>query len=653
MSLTLNLGKASVEGTNFKENSAVVIGSSTYSVSASTGSSELSLGNIGKLELSGGDITFTASSDFSGGFELGDSIGSGSASVVAVDFSKAGGAVTFDTVNASDVVSITGSEYNDKLTSNVNGASINGGDGDDVITFSGDGGAATIVGGKGDDKINVTGAASVSISDEEGDDTYVISGKGASISISDTEGDDSYNISGEDAHVTINDGSGADSLKIIGKVASADVSLSGNDNNAVTIDSAAVGIKANISVAGGDDIIVSKANNATLDINSADGDDVITISGQKSAVSINAGAGDDVITVSGKESSVSIDAGAGDDVIDITKADKSKITIATGAGDDTVKISAATVSGSVTGGDGNDDVLVIAGANADLSVSGVENVNLTGKNGFVSVTDGIVNSSAVGATINAATVNVSDGTAVLDAAAAELTISKGSVTAKASVSAATVTGGTFTSDKEVSYADVITVSGYGANVNTGKGNDSITVSEDAYGTNTLTLGDGKDQVDVAAGKGKVVITDLDSNHDILNLKDASEDTVVSLSKNGVLNVVDAGQYNVTATVISGDYGTSDYAAAVKNKAKNNYFHASVAGADGDVMELYTASGTTKKVSINTSINTSNGNNLKVDLSAAKSSEVTLASTENTWVTLGNGEDKVSIASGEERKTGLR
>ena len=47
------------------------------------------------------------------------------------------------------------------------------------------------------------------------------------------------------------------------------------------------------------------------------------------------------------------------------------------------------------------------------------------------------------------------------------------------------------------------------------------------------------------------------------------------------------------------------------------------------MELYTASGTTKKVSINTSINTSNGNNLKVDLSAAKSSEVTLASTENT------------------------
>ena len=626
MSLTLSLGSASVSGGNFSAGSKVVINNNTYSVGSSQ--TELSLDSIGKLELSGGDITFTAGSDFSGEFKLSDSIGSGNASVVAVDFSKAGGAVTFDTENASDVVSITGSEYNDKLTSKVDDASINGGDGDDVITFSGDSGAATIVGGKDNDKITVNG-------------------KGASVSISDEEGDDSYNISGEGAHVTINDGSGADSLKITGKGASADVSLSGNDNNAVTIDSAAVGIKANISVAGGDDTIVSKAENATLVINSAAGDDVITISGQKSSVSIDAGAGDDVITVSGKESSVSIDAGAGDDVIDITKADKSKITIATGNGDDTVKISAATVFGSVTGGAGTDDTLVISGANASLSVSDVENVNLTGKNGKVSVTGGTVNSSADGATINAATVSVTGGTAVLEAAATELNISKGSVTANASVTA-TVAGGTFTSGKDANgAADVITVSGYGANVNTGNGNDSITVSEDAYGTNTLTLGDGEDKVNVAAGKGKVVITDLDSNNDKLILTDASEDTVVSLSKNGVLNVVDAGQYNVTATVISGDYASvaGVYDTAVKNKAKNNYFYASVTGADSNVTELYTASGTTKKVSIDTS-NTSNNNNLKVDLSAAKSSEVTLASTiKNTWVTLGNGEDKVSIASG--------
>lgn len=623
MSLTLNLGKATVTDGKFKKNSEVVIGGKSYTPNGED-SDSVSLGDIGVVSLSGNNITFAAKSDFSGEFKLGDGISSSgsNASVVAVDFSKAGGAVSFDAKD-TDVVTITGSDYNDKLLSKVNGAIINGGEGDDTITFGGV--SASISGGRGDDKINVTG-------------------KDASVSISDAEGDDSYNIGGEGAHVTINDGSGADSLKIIGKVVSADVSLSGNDNNAVTIDSAAVGIKANISVAGGDDTIVSKAENATLVINSAAGDDVITISGQKSSVNISADAGDDVITVSGKESSVSIDAGAGDDVIDITKADKSKITIATGAGDNTVKISAATVSGSVTGGAGNDDVLVIAGANADLSVSGVENVNLTGKNGFVSVTGGTVNSSADGATISAATVSVTGGTAVLKAAATELNISKGSVTAKASVSAATVTGGTFTSDKDVDAADVITVGGYGANVNTGKNNDSITVSEDAYGTNTLTLGAGNDQVNVAAGKGKVVITDLDSNNDKLILTDASEDTVVSLSKNGVLNVVDAGQYNVTATVISGDYGTSDYAAAVKNKAKNNYFYASVAGADSDVMELYTASGTTKKVSINAS--TVSASETIIDLTAAKSSEVTVAGTKATTIALGNGKDIVSVGSND-------
>ena len=62
MSLTLNLGKASVASGSFKKNSAVVIGSSTYSVSASVGSSELSLGNIGKLKLSdSGDKSIPAS----------------------------------------------------------------------------------------------------------------------------------------------------------------------------------------------------------------------------------------------------------------------------------------------------------------------------------------------------------------------------------------------------------------------------------------------------------------------------------------------------------------------------------------------------------------------------------------------------------------
>lgn len=605
MSLTLNLGKASVEGGNFKANSEVVIGGKSYTVGAG-GSASLELGDIGVVSLSDStNITFAAKSDFSGEFKLGDGISSSSsnASVVAVDFSKAGGAVTFD-AKGTDVVTITGSDYNDKLTSNVNGAIIDGGEGDDSITFSGKTTVgATIEGNKGNDKISVTEMASVSISDAEGDDTYVISGKGANVTIDDTKGSDNVKISG--ASVT------------------ASVSLGGADNNVVLIDSSASDANVTLVTGGSDDVITSKAAKATLDITSAKGDDVITIAG--------------------KESNVKISVEAGDDVIDIAKgADKSKVAISVGAGDNIVKINAASVTGSVDGG-ANDDVLVIAGANADLTVSAVETVNLTGKNGKVSVTDdGIVNSSAVGATINAATVNVSDGTAVLDNdnAIDELTISKGSVTANTVVTA-TVTGGTFTSGKDVDATDTIVINGSGAVVDAGAGVDTITVSEDATGTNTLTLGAGADVVSIDAGNSKVVITDLGID-DKLTLVDASEETTATLSKTGVLNIVDAGQYNVTANVYSGDYVGDDYAADIKNKDKNNVYHASVTAGDAGVIDLYTAAGTTKNVTVNaTSVV---ADKTIIDLTAAKSSKVTVAGTKATTIALGNGKDIVSVGS---------
>lgn len=597
MSLTLNLGKVSVSNSSFAA-STVEFGGKSYTVAAGT---SVGLGDNGSLSLADDVLTFVAGEGFSG--PLNTSGAAKGDTLKAVDFSVAGGAVTFDAKD-TDVVTITGSGYNDKLLSNINGASIDGGEGDDTITFSGDAATigATIVGGKGNDKINVTGAASVSINDAEGDDTYVISGKGANVTIDDTKGSDNVKISG--ASVT------------------ASVSLGSADNNVVLIDSGASDANVTLVTGDGDDVITSKAAKATLDINSAKGDDVITIAGKKSDVTINAD--------------------AGDDVIDIAKgADESKVAISVGAGDDIVKINAASVTGSVDGSAG-DDVLVIAGANADLTVSAVETVNLTGKNGKVSVTDGIVNSSAVGATINAATVNVSDGTAVLnhDTAIKELTISKGSVTANTVVTA-TVTGGTFTSGKGVNATDTILINGSGAIVDAGKGVDTITVSEDATGTNTLTLGDGADVVSIEAGNSKVVITDLGID-DKLTLVDASEETTATLSKTGVLNIVDAGQFNVTANVYSGDYVGADYATNVKNKDKNNYYHASVTAGEAGVIDLYTAAGTTKNVTVDAS--TVSASETIIDLTAAKSSEVTVAGTKATTIALGNGKDIVSVGS---------
>lgn len=602
MSFTLNLGNVTVTGENqFAEGSEVVIGNKPYTVEA--GETSLSLGDNGTLKVSAAGITFEAGKGFTGTLSEGSS--ADGATLTAVDFGKAGGAVTFDAKDGN-VVTITGSDYNDKLTSKVDGAIIDGGEGDDTIIFSGKSTdeetfEATIKGGKGDDKISVTEMASVSISDVEGDDTYVISGKGA--------------------EVTINDTMGSDNVKISGASVTASVSLNGADDNVVLIDSGASDASVELVTGDGDDVITSKAAKATLDISSAKGDDVITIAG--------------------KESDVTINVEDGDDVIDIAKgADKSTVAVSTGAGDDTVKINAASVTGSVDGGAGDDDVLVIAGANAELTVSAVDTVNLTGKNGKVSVTDGTVNSSAVGATIKAATVNVSDGTAVLEAAADELTISKGSVTANASVTA-TVTGGTFVSKATVedSSADAITISGSGAIVDAGAWVDTITVSEDATGTNTLTLGDGADVVSVEAGNSKVVITDL-GNEDVLTLVEASEETTATLSKTGILNVVDAGQFNVTANVYTGDVTTGDYAADIKGQAKNNYYHASVNAGDAGSIDLYTAAGTTKNVTVNAGT----ADKTIIDLTAAKSSEVTVAGDKATTIALGNGKDEVTVSA---------
>lgn len=305
----------------------------------------------------------------------------------------------------------------------------------------------------------------------------------------------------------------------------------------------------------------------------------------------------------------------------------------------------------IDGGAGDDDVLVIAGANASLTVDNVETINLTGKNGKVSVTGGTVNSSAVGATIKAANVNVTGGTVFLDSnggSGIELTISSGSVTADEAVNA-TVTGGTFVSD--ILGTDDIVVNGYGASVNTGNGEDKITVSADATGTNTLTLGAGADVVSVEAGNSKVVITDL-GDEDELTLVEASEETTATLSKTGVLTITDADQFNVTANVYTGDYNKDeeDYTTAVKNQAKNNVYHASVTAGEAGVIDLYTAAGTTKNVTVNAS--TANKN--IIDLTAAKSSEVTVDGSKVNTIALGNGKDEVTVSgimSGKTEITG--
>lgn len=457
--------------------------------------------------------------------------------------------------------------------------SILGSDGNDKL-YSSAAVDVTIEAGKGDDVITFSGTASASINSGAGDDKVKIDGNGASVAIADVSGDDVYTITGDSVKATIDDKAGNDELKITGK---------------------------------------------------------------KASIVAGLGDGDNVVTISGKTSYASITTGDGDDVIDIVKgADNTTVDIATGAKDDTIKISAVSVTGSIDGGEG-DDTLVISGANASLAIENVEEITLTGKSSWVSLGTSSITSSATGASITGGAVTVTGGSAELTDVDS-LTLTGGSVLAKTSIeNGVVISGGTFISGKDVDGVDEISITGSGAVVSVGDGADGILITDEATGTNTLALGDGADSVTIAAGTGKVVITDLDSENDVIVLDGADEVPTAVLTKDGKLTVK-GEEHDLTANVISGDVTDGeDYDAKVKNKAKNNYLYATVKNEKEKHIDLYTATGTTKKVEIDAS---DADGMVAMDLSAAKSSAVSVvaADDQTAAITLGSGEDQVSIGS---------
>ena len=603
MSFTLNLGKVSIDGSTLKYTNEAV-----DSVNVSISGGKATFKDLGLLTLANDNLTFKADKAVTGKFSFtGDQayvskVGDASVDVSAIDFSEAN-AVEFD-AKKSAITSILGSNGNDKLYSSATEA-------------------VTIEASKGDDVITFSGTASASINSGAGNDKVKIDGNGVSVSIADETGDDVYTITGDSVKATIDDKAGNDELKITGKKASVDVAFADKGDNVINIDSAAT--EAVVSITGGD------------------GSDVLTSKAAKASIVASLDDGDNVVTISGKTSYASITTGTGDDVIDIVKgADNTTVDIATGAKDDTIKISAVSVTGSINGKEGN-DTLVISGANASLAIENVEEITLTGKSSWVSLGTSSITSSATGASITGGAVTVTGGSAVLTDVDS-LTLTGGSVLAKTSIeNGVVISGGTFISDKDVDGVDEISITGSGAVVSVGAGDDEILITDEATGTNTLALGAGADSVTIAAGTGKVVITDLDSANDVIVLDGADEVPTAVLTKDGKLTVK-GEEHDLTANVISGDVTKDDgYDTKVKNKAKNNYLYATVQNEKNEHIDLYTATGTTKKVEIDAS---DADGMVAMDLSAAKSSAVSVVAAEDQTaaITLGSGEDKVSIGS---------
>ncbi|HEX2818140.1 MAG TPA: calcium-binding protein, partial [Phenylobacterium sp.] len=231
--------------------------------------------------------------------------------------------------------------------SSVGADTVLGGQGADLITFTGTGNAF-IDGNLGNDSIVITGGAAAQVmklSGEDGTDTIDAHAGLGKYNIDGGAGDDSIlgsihadTLSGSDGNDTIQDGGGANVID------------GGNGNDQITLTGLHDTANETITGGAGNDIISDGAETTSgVDkIDGGDGNDSINFATSSGASTITGGAGDDTILAgSGADT---IDAGSGDDSV---SGGAGGDTITGGAGDDVIH--GGTGTDVLSGGGGTDE----------------------------------------------------------------------------------------------------------------------------------------------------------------------------------------------------------------------------------------------------------------------------------------------------------
>ena len=294
-------------------------------------------------------------------------------------------------------VSVFGIEGGDLLTGNAtnyNQAIINGGAGNDTITFAATGSAtrASLIGGGGDDVFSggfASTAASFLLQGGGGNDTITISG-GSGGTAATVNGNGGNDVIGFSASAFTNSlfaaGGGNDTISgsFIGFNSSTMIGGGGNDVITGTISAggtAAVIAGDTNSVQsefdGNDTIALISATSIAVGlIQGGGGNDDITIEGLGSATTVGGNAGNDSIYLSAISGAVRavVNAGGGDDVISGNFGGNQDMTVHGGGGNDTITLSATNAAMSAItsytfGGDGADIFTLQAGAGFSTSTT--------------------------------------------------------------------------------------------------------------------------------------------------------------------------------------------------------------------------------------------------------------------------------------------
>ena len=527
--------------TNYSSNDTISIGGSVnYSTLTSgnnlivnVGSGSITLVNAkGKtLNIVGGHLLAenefinTTTNKTINGTSAGDSISNyaGGVKIYAGD----GNDTIYDqvlyTVNSAyGYVTIDGGAGNDSIYADDPNLSINGGSGNDTISFYGNRGNVTIKGDTGNDYINnLSTNHAVIYQYEEGDGNDSITNYSSNDTIS-IGGSVNYSTLTSGNNLIVNVGSGSITLvnakgktlnikggnfsgtKIITNYTKNTV-VSGTANSD-TIYNYAGGVKINAG-AGDDTIFNSTSKNYTINntygyvtIDGGAGND--SIYSNDLNVSINGGAGDDTVSLIGSNSKITIKGGAGNDLISKTGTVGSIYQYASGDGYDTI-----------SGYTANDTISIGSSTKYDTLMSG--------SNKVVSLASGSIT--------------------LLNASSTTLNITGGSFVGKniiTNYTKNTLISGTSNVDSIRNYAGGVTISA-------GAGNDNIYSSTDK----NYTINNSYGYVTIDGGAGNDTIYNNDSYVSISG--GLGNDSIYSSA--GIYNTISGGMGNDT---INGYYSYS-------------------------------------------------------------------------------------------------
>ncbi len=419
---------------------------------------------------------------------------SGTANVVG---SISGGAA-IDSFNiAGGTISgfLAGDEGNDIV--DISGGTVglvDGGEGNDILTFRQTGTVASVLGGGGDDTVRLVEAALIGggISLDAGADTFRMSGGRVTEDVDGADGDDDLEVSGGTIGGNVGGGTGNDTVGIT--------------------QTALIG--GGVSLGAGTDTFRMSGGRVTEDVDGADGDDDLGVSGGTIGGNLGGGTGNDTVSITQTaliSGGVSLDAGT-----DTFRMSGGRVTedVDGGDGDDDLAVSGGVIGGNATGGSGDDTVsitqavLISGGVSLDAGrdtfrmSGGRVTGDVTGADGDddLAVSGGVIGGNASGGsgndTVSITQTALISGGVSLDAGRDTFRMSGGRVTGD-------VTGGDGDDDLAVSGGTI------GGNLSGGDGADSVTVSggtiEGDVEGETVTLRGGTIGGDISGISGNTLI----------------------------------------------------------------------------------------------------------------------------------------------------